>query len=297
MSQALHVFSIASNQNHHLDRLKCSADQFNIPLEILGLDQPYLGNGQKIVWVLEALETLPDDALFLYVDAYDVIFLTDASAIVSTYQDHYEGQVVYGAERNFGMYSWDDLWSYWRYPVKNSFFRFLNAGTFMGPVGKIRKIYQEIGLKRDQKSDQMDTIRYFIKNPHRLTVDTRHSLFAVTGGRVGLQDIDYRIEKNRLYSVQTNSFPCVFHVPGKFFPILDSIAYRLGIMNDFPQYSAQELKWLSQQSKDNRLCDRLGLEPYIVRLIKQWSLNFIYLAVLFLFIQLFRYLSDHFFGH
>jgi len=280
MSQKLHIFTVASDQNHHLDRLQCSAEKFGIKLDVLGLGQPYLGNGQKITFILDYLRALPVDDLFLFVDAYDVIFLTGQDEILTCYNTDYQGDLVFGAERNFGMYSWDDLYQYLRYPVKGSFYRFLNSGTIMGPVQKAIDLYSGFTMKPTDKMDQLRTIRYFIKHPETLVLDTTHTLFGVTGGRVGLEEDDYRIENGRLYAVQTDSWPCIFHVPGKFFPILDSISYRLGVMDRLPLYTRQELTWLAAQSTDNRRCAKLGWDPYVFRLVKQWIMNLIYIAAL-----------------
>lgn len=285
MSGQLHVFTVASDQNHHLERLLRSTQRFGIDLTILGLGQPYQGNGQKIAFILEHLRQLPPDDLFLFVDAYDVIFLTGISELLETYRSHYDGALVFGAERNFGMYSWDDLYQYLRYPIKGKFFRFLNSGTIMGPVKKGIDLYDGFTMKPTDKMDQLRTIRYFIKNPKALVLDCDHRLFGVTGGRIGLEEQDYRLENGRLYSVPTDSWPCVFHVPGKFFPVLDSIAYRLGFMDRLPLYKKAELLWLESQRKDNRRCATLGWDPYVYRLVKQWLLNLLYVGLLVVLFQ------------
>ena len=165
ISEKIHFFTFATNTNHHLERLLSSTKQHNIDITILGMGEPYQGNGMKITLLLKALESLPKSALFMYVDAYDVIFLANEVEILDTYNRHYHQQLVYGGEQNFGMYSFDDIYYFFKYPIKKEQYKYLNAGTFMGPVGAALDLYSKIGLKQSQKSDQMDTIRYFCNHP------------------------------------------------------------------------------------------------------------------------------------
>ena len=61
-----------------------------------------------------------------------------------------------GAEQNFGMYSFDDLYYFLKYPVKNNRFKYLNAGTMMGPVNKGIQLLETLGVTNEkQASDQM----------------------------------------------------------------------------------------------------------------------------------------------
>ena len=139
----------------------------------------------KVELLTEALKTLPKDDLFLYVDAYDVIFLTDANEIQEKYLRLYDGQVLFGAETNFGMYSADDLYYYLKNPIKTGEYRFLNAGTIMGPVSKAAlSLYEQIGISKEFKSDQMETIRYYCKNPNGLNlIKLKTSLLSMGSSR------------------------------------------------------------------------------------------------------------------
>ena len=273
----LHIFTFATHTNHHLDRLMTSSKKNNLNITILGLNQVYTGNGMKITLLLEALKKLNPNDLFLYIDAYDVIFLKSEDAILNAYTTYYKDKLVYGAEQNFGMYSFDDLFYYLKYPIKNVPMRYLNAGTIMGPAKLALDCYNDIGLSAKQTSDQMDTIRYFVKNPEHITVDHRHELFGVNGGRAGLEYNDYEIREGKLYSKRTDTWPCLLHIPGKFFTGLDSISYKLGFMDQFPIYTKKELDWRRSQLKDHKICDQLTIDNYKLRLIKNY-LNLVILT-------------------
>lgn len=275
-------FTVASDDNHHLQRLLSSAEKVGIEVSVLGLGKPYLGNGAKITNLVEALQGLDPEDIFVYVDAYDVIFLGNEDEILAKYLKFYDGKLLYGAEANFGMYSGDDLLYFLRYPLKSGRHRYLNAGTIMGRAGHALGIYEKIGLTESQRSDQMDTIRYFVRNPEEISVDFRQEVFGVNGGRAGLEDEDYEIREGRLYARYSDCFPAVFHVPGKHFIGFDKIAYALGFMDDIPEYSSAEQKRFSGFRRDHLICDRLCLDPYVFRLIKNWGIILVILGGLFL---------------
>ena len=73
-SRSLIIFTVCTKDNHHLRRLQASADYFGIDLTILGMGEPYLGNGKKRILVLDFLKQCDPNAIFMYVDAFDVIF-------------------------------------------------------------------------------------------------------------------------------------------------------------------------------------------------------------------------------
>ena len=45
-------------------------------------------------------------------------------------------------------------------------------------------------------------------------------------------------------------------------------------MQDIPSYTTAELKRYNAAKREHALCEKLGLEPYLFRLIKNWSFNF-----------------------
>jgi hypothetical protein len=277
----LNIFTIATKPSHHLDRLLTSAEAFGIQVDVQGKGRPFLGMGTKRNLMHEYVSACDPDQLVMYVDAYDVIFLANVTEMVSVYERYYKGEVVFGAEQNLGMYTVDDIMYYVKYPIRSQRYKYLNAGTVMGPAGKIKALLDIVGVgAEDAKCDQVDLIRYFTTHSDQLTVDTGHYLFAVNGGRAGLESRDYRIENGRLHSVNTDTWPILLHVPGKFFIGLDAIAKKLGFMGTLPQYSKQELKLYKAATRDHQLCDMLGIENYVLRLIKNWTVNISILVVL-----------------
>lgn len=277
----IHFFTFATSKNHHLDRLLSSSKKHGIDIKILGMGEPYQGNGMKITLLLDALQALSEDDYFMYVDAYDVIFLTNEEEIIQKYSKEYSKELVFGGEQNFGMYSFDDIYYYLKYPLKNDQFKFLNAGTMMGPAQSAIAIYQDINMSKSQKSDQMDTIRYFCNNQSQIKIDNKHELFGVNGGRAGLESMDYKIKNDRLYCTATDTWPALLHIPGKFFIGLDQLSKDLGFMQETPDYTEQEKKAYIAAKKDHQLCDKLGIDNYKLRLMKNWTTNFLIIGLIY----------------
>ena len=237
-------------------------------------------------YLSNALKQCPPTTYF-YLSMPTTSSLTNTKEFITTYQTHYNNQLVYGGEQNLGMYSFDDIRYFFNYPIKKTRYKYLNSGTIMGPINKGLELFNNIGLNAANKSDQMDSIRYFTKHPNALTIDTNHYLFAVNGGRAGLESIDYTIKNNRLFSTPTQTWPALLHVPGKFFIGLDAIAHELGCMPIIPTYSANETKRFKTTQKEHQLCNKLDIENYIHRLIKNWTIN---LAILGIVIVLIRFI-------
>ena len=68
------------------------------------------------------------------------------------YKEYYNDQLVFGAEQNLGMYRIDDIYYFLKYPIKNKRFKYLNAGTVMGPVKKARELFEFFGLIMKKKN-------------------------------------------------------------------------------------------------------------------------------------------------
>ncbi len=285
-TKAIQFFTVATHENHHLDRLKRSAEKHNINLQVYGLGKPFPALGMKRLLMHEFLTQCHPDDIFMFVDAYDVIFLAGENEILSKYKQHYDNQIVFSAEQNLGMYTFDDIYYFLKYPISKKQYKYLNTGSIIGPVKKGIEVFESVGLdKPHEPCDQVPVLRYFTHNPSALTLDCDHHLFGVNGGRAGLEYKDYKFENDRLYSVQTDTWPILFHVPGKFFIALDQIAKKLGFMDKIPQYTKQEQKSYKAAKKDHELCDKFGIENYTLRIIKNWTTN---LAILGLLIGLFQ---------
>lgn len=84
MSPQLHLVTVASDERQ-MWRLKETCARHHVPLHVLHKD-PWTGFVDKITTVAEYLHTLPDDdTLVCFVDAYDVLCLSNVEEIVAKF--------------------------------------------------------------------------------------------------------------------------------------------------------------------------------------------------------------------
>ena len=79
------VFTISNKQNHHLERLQKSALKHNIELHVHGMGEVFKGHGKKRILIHQFLKKCDPNQLFLFVDAFDVIFLTGIDEMLEKY--------------------------------------------------------------------------------------------------------------------------------------------------------------------------------------------------------------------
>jgi hypothetical protein len=94
------------------------------------------GGGKKVVYLKEYLEQsfLPEYTIFT--DCYDVVVLANEDEVIDIYKKHFDGQIVFGAER----FCWPDKQRAAQYPATPSSFKYLNSGLFMGPTQMIQEM-------------------------------------------------------------------------------------------------------------------------------------------------------------
>src|SRR5262245_58541297 len=126
-SQELHICTVASHQTKGLDQLLHSCEYRAVSIDILGLNQPFLGLSHKLIYVQEYVKNLPKDDIVLYVDAYDVLILASKEDIVSTFLDM-QAPFVISVER----FCWPHPDLEPKFPRGPTSFRYINSGSFIG---------------------------------------------------------------------------------------------------------------------------------------------------------------------
>jgi hypothetical protein len=80
------VITVATHKSGYYYALEESAERLGYDLVLLGLGEKWRGFGWRTRLVINYLKTLPDDELFLAVDAYDVILLRNSAAAVEGFK-------------------------------------------------------------------------------------------------------------------------------------------------------------------------------------------------------------------
>ena len=66
----MYVFTIATHDKGYLGSLKDSCEKNNLDLHVIGFGEPWEGFQTKLKLIQQTLDTLSDDTICLFTDAY-----------------------------------------------------------------------------------------------------------------------------------------------------------------------------------------------------------------------------------
>ena len=195
----LHVVCVASSWRPELDRLQVSVERVGLRLKVLGLGQPWRGLGSKITLLRDHIADLANEDLLLFVDAYDVLLLSNAKEMARTFVDNVEAQtpgtVLFGAELNAA----PDAALRLVYPMTATPFRFLNSGTYLGRVRDVEAMLRAVQADLDAhhiafgadplRFDDQRWFNRFLLTHSSAALDSR-SRFFLTLHDVDTEDLD-----------------------------------------------------------------------------------------------------------
>ncbi len=95
------LLTYASADNFALRRYVCSLEAAGLSAQVMALGDVHLGVGEKVLRLRRELLGLKDDAatVVLFSDAYDVLFLAGADAILARFKKLAK-RVVFSADTN-----------------------------------------------------------------------------------------------------------------------------------------------------------------------------------------------------
>jgi GR25 family glycosyltransferase involved in LPS biosynthesis len=216
-NKKIYCFTVADNPaNEGLEKHIRSSAYYDVPIKILGLDSPWgggdmvndPGGGQKINLLIPELEKLKSDpnAIVLFVDGYDVLFLDGLENIVNLFLSK-ETPVLFSAEKS----CWPDRSLVDKYPDAPYLYKFLNSGTFIGYAVDLYKITERARKEKlpNIADDQLYYTNEFLygKYKHLISLDYKCEIFQCLGGAYE----DIKIKKGKLYNTATNSKPLIAH--------------------------------------------------------------------------------------
>ncbi len=203
----LHICTMATRDDKGLEYLRKSCERYNLNLQVLGYGQPWIGLTQKLHYCEEYAKTLPETDILMFVDGYDVIFQADEKRILETFYAMNHPFVI-SVERNCDPYPH----LAYLFP-KDTSFRYLNSGTYIGYVGNVLEILQRVRPYEffncnDQGLLQLD----WVKHPQQYCLDTYCQLFLV----LTLVNRDELIidEHQQIRCRETGTLPLLLHGNG-----------------------------------------------------------------------------------
>lgn len=146
------VITVATYESPGLKMLKKSMDKHHLDYHILCRGEKWRGFGMKVIETVKYLKSLTHDYThFIFVDAYDVVFLGDMDRIEARYRA-LDGGVIFSGEKG----CWPDPGKAEQYPGNPSAWRYLNSGSYMAPIQDFLEFVSHYDI-----SDEVDDQRYF----------------------------------------------------------------------------------------------------------------------------------------
>jgi hypothetical protein len=194
----LKVITIATQDNHGLQSLKKSMDKAGMDYIVLGLGEPWRGFGTKVILTREYLRTLEGYTHFIFVDAYDTLFLKPIT--------DYEGGIIFSTEKN----CWPDYNA--PYPDSKKVFRYLNSGCYIAPIDEYLELTDQFPVNYADDDQRYFTTIYLRTNRIKLDTDCRlFQSYAFTDAS------DLTITADKVINNHSQSEPAIIHFNGKCF--------------------------------------------------------------------------------
>ncbi|XP_004929891.1 procollagen-lysine,2-oxoglutarate 5-dioxygenase isoform X1 [Bombyx mandarina] len=215
------VLTVATDDNHGLERFLRSAKVYNIDVEVLGKgeewsggDMNFPGGGQKVILLKNRLEKLMKadnkEKIILFTDSYDVMFLGNLDEIVKKFKSFPDTRVLFSAEQ----FCWPDAKLATQYPNIEVVSPYLNSGGFIGYLPEIYEIINSNPIK-DKDDDQLYYTKIYLDKDLReslkITLDHKSEIFQNLNG--ALSDVQLRANT-------TEEWPYIENVVTKLRPLI-----------------------------------------------------------------------------
>lgn len=215
-----HVCTVASHETETLKSLITSCKHNNISLDILGLRQPYYGNGSKLLYVEGYLEQFDDDEIVMFVDGYDVLIVSDKKVILQEFLSMNIPFLI-SVERC----CWPINPASHQLPQSLTPFRFINTGSYIGYVGHLKKWLLSFEFISKEKDDQFQVFHHYLESS-----ENKKFYFFDYDCRIflplyGVPDDWIRLDcaQRSIYLAPTHSTPHVVHANGHSFKLYRKI--------------------------------------------------------------------------
>lgn len=208
----MHVVTVATHYEGYLNALEESCQRNHLKLVILGMGQEWKGFSFKFLLMTNYLNTLEDDEIVIFVDAYDVIAIQSSETIKERFLQ-FQTPILLSVESSSGF--WMD------YGKRRIFGKcrdtFLNSGMYMGYVYALRKLFSFICSQYDclsKKFSSLDDQRILTEIcsddaffDHYFVMDVNSVIFY----NIPMNSHYHVIKDNQLLLKKTGMSPCFLH--------------------------------------------------------------------------------------
>lgn len=200
----MRIITVASHLDvKGLEDLIESLQKFKHDFDIIVTE--WRGFGTKIIEVYQYFKQNPDVQELIFVDAYDVLFLSDAKEIEEKIKD--KRKMLMSVEK--ACYPKSELAV--KYPETKSEWKYINSGTYYAPREVFMKIVEN-NYPQFSDDDQLYMTLEFLKNPNDFVLDYDCEVFQCYSF---IAEDDYEYKDNRVYNKKTNSIPSIIHGNGR----------------------------------------------------------------------------------
>ena len=255
---SLHVFTIASDQEKTA-MLRTTAEWSKLNIEIIPWNH-WNGFTDKIYAMKQVLDFIPDGDIVAFVDAYDVLCMSDEKEILDKFFS-YNSEIVLSSEVN--CYPGENQSSYDQIQSTTAY-KYVNSGGYIGYVHALRNMF---AWKNDQEiedicslgGDQHFFTQYYL---HHIPKDdsAASQKCGVQMNTVCLDEYQrifqslYKVPlrsfvflEGRLYNHSLKTYPCFVHFNG-FHDYKEEIIHNETVehvpaMQQFIENMKKSLKW------------------------------------------------------
>lgn len=236
--------TFSTRQDEGLDELIRSWKRHNLDFHVI--EGEWKGFGTKIIETYNYVKYLDNYTHFIFVDAYDVIFLGDPEPLIK-YQDH----VIISCEKA----CWPDATLESKY-TDGGIWKYPNSGSYFAPIDLFIKIFDEnpIEFKDD---DQLWFHKVILRNDYKILRDTNCTIFQSIAFE---EEGDFEYEgsfKNK----KKDSYPVVIHGNGKTDMSKIKKLANLNSLQDIQDYWKDEEK--THKFIHETLIEKVNATPYL----------------------------------
>ena len=218
----IHLIAISTKQHPDMERFIKSAEAHGFKPNILGLkENKIMGHGAakisikgykadfgfKIKYFLEFCKKRKPNDIVLLTDCWDVIFMENCSEMLKKYKAFHK-DIVVSAEK----FCMPNPFNFYKFNWYTDTFPYLNSGGIIGKAATIISFIEKYWNESNEVDDQQFWQNIYLENKNKIALDTNATIFLTTGFT---NMNNYIYEDNKLKYLETNTFPCVVHVPGK----------------------------------------------------------------------------------
>lgn len=250
------LLTYATHSSNYFQVLTESASYNNYKLIVLGMKNKWNGLMDKFIHTERFIQSLPEDEIVIFVDAFDTIVLRP-DCLDTFLQIHHEGEVLFSAcHSNWAL---DFLFGDPAPTYKHEYYNSINTGLYMGYVKDLKNLFTKFKpYMVDNENDQRAMNQYHREVNDHIQLDTGCHIFYniewklptflsylywVMGVRfkAPLQCPHYSIKNKELYVVKTKSSP--FFIQGNMNTNMDNIVSHIGLLA--PENKKSNYYWYS----------------------------------------------------